>query len=123
MKKFMAVLLSAALPLFSACAAETKYESISQDKAKSMMDGGGVIVVDVRELWEYNNAHIAGAINLPLGSIKDNAAEVLPDKDAVILVYCQSGRRSKSGAQALAGLGYTKVYEFGGIGTWQYGKV
>ena len=48
---------------------------------------------------------------------------VLPDTDQIILVYCRSGRRSKEAAQKLYDIGYTNVYEFGGIIDWIYGTV
>ena len=48
------------------------------------------------------------------------AEGILTDKDAQILVYCRSGRRSKIAAESLANLGYTNVKEFGGIIDWQY---
>lgn len=48
---------------------------------------------------------------------------MLPDKDKLILVYCRSGKRSKIAAEALAGLGYTNIKEFGGIIDWQYDTV
>lgn len=50
----------------------------------------------------------------------DTAAAVIPEKDSTVLVYCRSGNRSKTAASALAELGYTGIYEFGGITTWPY---
>jgi len=47
---------------------------------------------------------------------------VIPQKDSAVLVYCRSGNRSKKASQALADLGYTNIYEFGGIIDWPYGK-
>ncbi len=44
--------------------------------------------------------------------------EELPDLDQVILVYCRSGNRSRQAAQKLFVIGYTNVYEFGGINDW-----
>ncbi len=62
-----------------------------------------------------------GAVLLPVGSIdEDTAAEVIPEKDSTVLVYCRSGNRSKTASSALAELGYTNIYEFGGINTWPY---
>ena len=49
-----------------------------------------------------------------------NAAKVIPEKDSTVLVYCRSGNRSKTASSALAELGYTNIYEFGGINTWPY---
>lgn len=76
------------------------------------------IILDVRTESEYKEAHIPNAVLLPDTEILDRAGEVLPDKDKMILVYCRSGRRSKNASAELAALGYTNVYEFGGIIDW-----
>ena len=103
---------------------ENTYQQITQEKAKEMMDTQEVIVLDVREQDEFDAGHIPGAVLLPVGTItKDTAAAVIDDLDTVVLVYCRSGNRSKTASQALADLGYTNVYEFGGINTWSYDVV
>ena len=96
-----------------------EYTQISQDKAAEMMaEDDGHVIVDVRREDEYAEGHIPGAILIPNESIVDTPPEELPDFDQIILVYCRSGRRSKEAAQKLADMGYTNVYEFGGIITW-----
>jgi len=98
------------------------YKSIPQDKAKEMMDSGNVVILDVREQSEYDSGHIKDAVLLPVGTINtDTAASVINSKDSVVLVYCRSGNRSKKASAALAKLGYTNIYEFGGITSWKYG--
>ena len=57
---------------------------------------------------------------LLLAGCGGNAAEVIPEKDSTVLVYCRSGNRSKTASSTLAELGYTNIYEFGGINTWPY---
>ena len=100
---------------------ESTYQQITQKEAKDMMDTQEVIVLDVREQDEFDAGHISGALLLPVGSItKETAAAVIPEADSVVLVYCRSGNRSKTASKALADLGYTNVYEFGGINTWPY---
>ena len=97
------------------------YQQISQETAKQMMDEHTVLVLDVREQSEYDSGHIPGAVLLPVGTIaEDTAAAVIDELDTVVLVYCRSGNRSKTASQALADLGYTNVYEFGGINDWPY---
>ena len=97
------------------------YEIISQDKAKEIMDSETEhIILDVREENEFDEGHIPGAILIPHEEINNKAPTLLPDKDALILVYCRSGRRSKIASQALADLGYTNIKEFGGIIDWKY---
>ena len=86
-----------------------------------MMDTQEVIILDVREQDEYDSGHIPGAVLLPVGTIDETtAAEVIPEKDSTVLVYCRSGNRSKTASSAQAELGYTGIYEFGGINTWPY---
>ena len=100
------------------------YSQITQEKAKQMMDEQEVLILDVREQSEFDSGHIANAVLLPLGSITaETAAAVIPTKDTVVLVYCRSGNRSKTASKALVELGYTNIYEFGGINTWEYGIV
>jgi len=95
------------------------YNEISQSEAKEMMTrDDGHIIVDVRTLEEYATGHIPGAICIPNESIGSERPAELPDLNQVILVYCRSGRRSKQAAQKLFDLGYTQIYEFGGIITW-----
>ena len=95
------------------------YTQISQEKAKQMMEQNGTqIIVDVRTQEEYNSGHIPGAICIPNESIGTEQPEELPDLDQVILIYCRSGNRSKQAAQKLFDMGYTNIYEFGGINDW-----
>lgn len=123
MKQILPLFLSVLL-LLTGCggnAADGSYQQITQEKAKEMMDTQEVIILDVREQDEYDSGHIPGAVLLPVGTIdEDTAAEVIPEKESTVLVYCRSGNRSKTAASALAELGYTNVYEFGGIKTWPY---
>ena len=100
---------------------ENSYQQITQKAAKEMMDTQEVVILDVREQHEYDSGHIPGAVLLPVGTItEDTAAAVIDELDTVVLVYCRSGNRSKTASQALADLGYTNVYEFGGINDWPY---
>ena len=100
---------------------ESSYQQITQEAAKEMMDTQEVVILDVREQHEYDSGHNPGAVLLPVGTItEDTAAAVIDNLDTVVLVYCRSGNRSKTALQALADLGYTNVYEFGGINDWPY---
>ena len=122
MKRTIPFLL--ALFLLTGCggtAADDAYQQITQEEAKEMMDTQEVIILDVREQDEYDSGHIPGAVLLPVGTIDETtAAEVIPEKDSTVLVYCRSGNRSKTASSTLSELGYTGIYEFGGINTWPY---
>ena len=130
MKKFIPIALAAAaLVLAVDCAAEKKAESdsdfkgiyteITQEEAKEMMKkDDGHLIVDVRRQDEYDEGHIPDAVCIPNESIGTEQPEELPDKEQILLIYCRSGRRSKQAAQKLADIGYTNIYEFGGIIDW-----
>ena len=100
------------------------YEQISAEEAKSLMDSEkAYIIIDARTEEEFAEGHIEGAILIPEYEIAERAEKELPDKDALILVYCRSGRRSKIASEELTKLGYTNVKEFGGIIDWPYETV
>lgn len=122
------LIIAALLLLLAGCARgkdgesvkEGSYRQIDQDTAMQMMAADdGHVIVDVRRQDEYDAGHIPGAILLPNESIVDERPEALPDLNQTILIYCRSGNRSKQAAEKLVAMGYTSIYEFGGINTWQ----
>ena len=126
MKKWSLLILGLLL-LLTACSSPTKnnqemvFLNITAEEARKLRDSEeGCIILDVRTREEYDQGHIPGAILIPDTEIEAKAADLLPDKDQLILVYCRSGRRSKLAAQSLADLGYTNIREFGGILDWPY---
>ena len=104
----------------SQTAAGVAYKKISAQEAKSLIDQGNLILLDTRTQAEFDAGHIPGAILLPEYEIAQKAATLLPDKDAKILVYCRSGRRSAIAAKELLAMGYTDVSDFGCIIDWPY---
>ena len=95
-------------------------QKIDPAAAIRLLDSQKAQAVDVREPDEYAIGHIPGAKSLPLGQINARAAEVMPDKNAPWLVYCRTGRRSADAVQKLDALGYTEIYDLGGILSWPY---
>lgn len=114
--------------LLSGCTAtkeENKimYNKITAEEAKEMIDTQEVIILDVRTQEEFKEKHIEGALLIPDYELANVAKSKLPDKNKKILVYCRSGNRSKSAARLLIDMGYTNVYDFGGIINWPYETV
>ena len=99
------------------------YHKITAEEAKQMMDEGNATVVDVRTAEEYAAGHIPGSILIPVESIGDTKPVELPDTEAVLLVHCRTGIRSKRASDQLVELGYKHVYDFGGIVDWPYETV
>ena len=129
---FLFAALATSLALLSGCTlSKTKadtaedmtgkaaYQKISAEEAYEMMVSQEV-VVDVRTREEYDGGHIENAVLVPNESIGSEMPETLPDKEATLLIYCRSGRRSKDAAQKLLALGYQSVYDFGGVIDWPY---
>lgn len=102
-------------------AEEIIYQTISPKEAKEQLDADeAILLLDVRTKEEYDSEHIVGAELLTLDVIEDEAETIYTDKDQIIYVYCRSGNRSKSATKILNDLGYTNVYDLGGIMNWPY---
>jgi len=103
---------------------ESGWHTISAEEAYIIMEeSDNYILLDVRTEEEFVEKRIDGAILIPDFEIAVRAETELPDKEATILIYCRSGRRSASAAETLTALGYTNVYDFGGIIDWPYETV
>ena len=80
------------------------------------------VLLDVREEPEYLTGHAADALLLPVDEITaESAAELIPSLDTPVLVYCRTGRRSAQAAQMLEDLGYSEIYDMGGLVGWPFG--
>lgn len=93
------------------------------DAKKIMDENNNIAVVDVREEDELIEGYIENSILIPLDTVENQAENVLKDKSQTILVYCRSGRRSAMACDILDKLGYSDVYDFGGIIDWPFEKV
>lgn len=99
--------------LLTACGKQL-YETIDTNKAMQIIDTGAVIL-DVRTSDEFNREHITDAVNIPL----DQLDTIGYEKNTTIIVYCQTGVRSKEAVQKLADMGYNNLYNLdGGLLNW-----
>lgn len=100
------------------------HKKLTAHEAKRIMDDClNCVVLDVRTEAEFQQWHIDGAVLIPHDEIAVRAKDLLGDKDTVILVYCRSGRRSAIATNELVQMGYTHVYDFGGLSEWPYAIV
>lgn len=79
------------------------------------------VLVDVREIEEYQQGHIPNAVNIPLNSLPERIAEIPADKHVVLV--CARGGRSAMAAEFLTGQGYRQLYNLvdGTIGWMERG--
>lgn len=119
----LAALVALALTVALGASAQG-YQAITPDQALERLEGGaGGYFVDVRSEEEYDQGHIPGAWLIPLDEIQAGAGGLPQDKDLAMYVYCRSGVRSQQASQKLIQLGYTQVYDMGGILDWPYETV
>ncbi len=127
MHKKLIVFLAFCLAAVTGCSAKDEpsvvqnaFHSITADEAKQMMETEeNYMIVDVRTQQEYDDGHIPDAICIPNEEIGETMLAELPDKNQILFVYCRSGRRSKEACEKLNRIGYTNVYDFGGIQDWK----
>jgi len=90
---------------------------IDVETLQNRLENKEIILLDVREVDEYEGGHIEGSVNAPLSSL--NETELPYPKDEPIYVICRSGNRSAQAAQLLKQRGYTEIYDVsGGMVAW-----
>lgn len=88
---------------------------ITYIEAKELMrESANIVLLDVRSNQEYNEYHLDGAINIPLYELQISVNNIIQNRNNIIVVYCQTGGRSKKAVNILKKLGYTNLYEIDG---------
>ncbi len=96
-------------------------KTLSPQQARQlMMNVPDHLLFDVRSRAEYEQMHLPGAIYSPSAGIANAVARQQADRSTPILLYCRVGIRSRAAAEELTRLGYTQVYDIGGIVDWPY---
>ena len=92
--------------------------AISPKELKSSLDNGDkLVLVDVREEWEYSLAKVDGSILIPLGTLPQSLAQL--NRDSEIIAICHHGMRSADATNFLLQQGFQKVKNLvGGIDAW-----
>lgn len=97
-------------------------ENLSEKQLNDKLKNTNSLLIDVRETHEFTNGHIPMAINIPLSKFNQSIAEIPKDKE--LILYCQSGMRSKQAARILRKKNDTKTSHLtGGIGSWSGSKI
>jgi len=94
---------------------------ISQDEFLQLAgSNGGLLVLDVRTGGEFSSGHIAGAVNVPHDTLKRRIAEFLPRKGEDVVVYCESGGRTRMAISTLRRAGFESVLHLeGDMAAWR----
>jgi len=106
-----------AIAMLAGCNSELA--SMAPKQAAVMFTEKKAVILDVRELHEWQEQHIAGAIHIPLAQVEARISELLQYKNSPVIVQCRSGKRSAKAAGTLQSAGFTQVYNLtGGIIAW-----
>ena len=101
---------------------EAGYYDITVDEVDAKIDDkseDNFTIVDIRDDHSYDEAHIPGAINIPLNELGYRVFSL--DKTKDIIVYCFTGVTSQVACQILVNAGFKDVYSvIGGIKAWDY---
>jgi len=86
---------------------------------EDLRQGASPVLLDVRELDEWERGRLKGAVHIPRGRLEMDAEAHLPDKSKKTIVYCAAGVRSLLAGTTLKALGYEHVVSMsGGFGDW-----
>jgi rhodanese-related sulfurtransferase len=95
--------------------AKKRIKELSVQDVKKKIDAGDkIILVDTREDVEWARGHAAGAIHLGKGVIERDIENVIPNKEATIVLYCGGGFRSALAADNVQKMGYSNVISMDG---------
>src|SRR5271165_2506342 len=73
----------------------------------------GAVLIDVRSAGEFTVRHLPRAVNIPLSEIETVIGRKVKDKNQVVLLHCQSGRRALEARRRLKAVGYAKAFNLG----------
>ena len=100
--------------------AKRNVTEISAADARGQADGGGAVLIDVREESDWREGHAEGARHLSRGEIELEIEEQIPDVTKPIICYCGGGSRSALVAESLQKMGYENVRSLaGGFRAWK----
>lgn len=97
---------------------------VSVTEAVLMMNRAKPLILDVREVSEFAQGHIAGARNVPVAELDSRLTELTKFKDKPVLVVCQSGVRAKTACTLLKAQQFSQLHQLqGGLNAWVEAKM
>ncbi|MFZ0545071.1 MAG: rhodanese-like domain-containing protein [Candidatus Promineifilaceae bacterium] len=93
-------------------------DTVNVQTVSAVKESADVLVLDVREQWEYDEGHIPGVTLIPVSEVSNRLSEIPTDKE--VIVTCRSGNRSSQVAEYLRQQGYDNIHNMdGGILAWE----
>jgi phage shock protein E len=107
-KKVIAAVFASAL-LLSGCSSSQGVTDLGAEEFISQSQAEGVVLIDVRTPEEFNEGHIAGALNIDVQSSSFDSVIAALDKSVTYALYCRSGNRSGVAASKMSDAGFTSI--------------
>ena len=118
------ITLAFSLIAASVFAGETPRISQQQLLTALQAPNHNIVVLDVRTEEEYNEGHVAGAVNVSHDTVKDNLAQLTQYKNSTVVVYCRSGRRAAFAENILSTNGFNDLRHLtGDMNAWVEAKL
>ena len=97
------------------------FKQVNVDQVRALVENNSIII-DVREISEFERGHIKGAINIPLSELRERTDEI--PKDRPVYLHCRTGQRSYNATLALQNLGFHNIVNitgsFLGVSFYEY---
>jgi phage shock protein E len=107
-KKVIAGVFASAL-LLSGCSSSEGVSDLGAGEFITQSQADGVVLIDVRTPEEFNEGHIAGALNIDVQSSSFDSTIASLDKSVTYALYCRSGNRSGIAAGKMSDAGFTSL--------------
>ncbi len=93
--------------------------AITPTNLVSLVNREGAVIVDIRDIKEFNAGHIAGAVNFPAASFDSRAAELEPFREKPVIIVCKMGQQASAVGRKLKAMGFENVRRLsGGMAEW-----
>lgn len=108
--------------------ARSRIRELGVDEVDALLNEGDILLVDVREPYEFERGHLPGAVLIPRGTLEGAAdpsnqhriEALYSARHRTVVVYCETGARSALAADTLQQMGFEDVYNLaGGIKLWE----
>ena len=92
-------------------------KQISHHELTRMVNQDDAVVLDIRDAKDFEQGHIAGSVNIPVGKLEDRSSEL--DKDKTIILVCKLGQTAGTACKQLMAQGFSTARLKGGMMDWQ----
>jgi rhodanese-related sulfurtransferase len=98
----------------------SRVKDVGNAEATLLVNRSDAVFLDVRETNDFTGGHLPNAVHIPLSQLDARAGELAKFAARPVVVYCESGRRSRTAGPALARAGFKEIYSLqGGLFGWK----